>query len=92
MSHDGVDFKRGVASDTMTVSDVAAFLNVSYETTKQLLQEGQLLGYRLSPRIVKIYRASVEQYLQEQQAAPPYDEKLQQRLRKERRKRRAGGN
>jgi hypothetical protein len=31
----------------------------------------------------------MERYLAEQQAAPPYDERLQERLRKERRKRAA---
>jgi len=80
-----VDFRKGLGSETMSIGDVAAFLAVSPETVKDLLQEGQIEGYRIAKKIVRIHTASVERYAAEQKAAPPYDDKLQARLRKHRR-------
>lgn len=74
------DFKHGLSTETLSVPDAAAYVNVSAETVRRLLQEGQIEGFRLSRAKVRIFKASVSRYLEEQQAVPVYDEQAQSRL------------
>ena len=83
------DFRQGVASTTMSVSDVSAYLDLSPDTVRALVQDGQLAGYRLGNKRLLIWRESVAAYLEEQQAIPPYDEVSQARARENRRRRTA---
>ncbi|HUJ77003.1 MAG TPA: helix-turn-helix domain-containing protein [bacterium] len=84
-----LDVKQGVGALTLSVPDAAAFLNVSRETVRNLLQEGQLEGYRLGKRKIVVLKQSLQRYLEEQRAVPAYDERAQARLREQRRQRQA---
>lgn len=79
------DFKQGLSTDTLSVPETAAYLNVSVETVRRLMLEGQIYGFRLSRKKVRLYKASVVQYLDEQQSAPAYDYRAQRKLRDKRR-------
>ncbi len=79
------DFKHGLSTDTLSIPDAAAFLDVSPETVRRLLMDEQLGGFRLGRAKVRIFRASVIRYLEQQQATPLYDAKAQQQLRLKRR-------
>jgi excisionase family DNA binding protein len=74
------DFKYGLSTETLSIQEAAAYLNISAETVRRLLQDGQLEGFRLSRAKVRIYKASLSRYVEEQQAVPVYDELAQSRL------------
>ncbi len=78
------DFKQGLSTATLSVPETAAYLNVSVESVRRLMLDGQIYGFRLSRKKVRLYTASVVQYLDEQQTAPAYDYKAQRQLRDKR--------
>jgi len=72
---------------TLSVRQTAAYLELGVTTVRRLIAEGQLDAYRITVRKVRVLRASVLRYREEQTAAPPYDEGIQEQLRRSRRKR-----
>jgi len=81
------NFKQGLSTETLTVPETAAYLNLSVETVRRLLLDGQIYGFRLGRGKVHILRDSVTKYLDEQQTLPVYDYAAQRRMQQLRRQR-----
>ncbi|BAV81101.1 Xis [Vibrio phage CKB-S1] len=60
-------------SEYMTTKEAAEALGVSRPTVRAFFKEGRLEGVRISPRIIKIKRASVDRILKGEQHEPNSD-------------------
>jgi excisionase family DNA binding protein len=62
----GNELQRGGASDSkeiLTPREAAQLLQVSLETVRRLLRNGQLPGRKVGPRQWRIRRADLDEYL-----------------------------
>jgi excisionase family DNA binding protein len=84
------DFRRGLSLDTFSVPETAAYLNVSDEMVRQLLIDGQIHGFRLGRRKLRVSKASVAQYLAEQRQVSAFDFDRHRALNARRRRNGAG--
>ena len=81
--------RRGIdPPDTVTVREAGRILQKHMSTVRRLLQEGDLLAYRLSPRgRLLIVKDSLDLYLREEKAAHLFESEEREQVRNERRRR-----
>ena len=85
-----MDFKKGLGATTLSVPEVAAFLNKSEKFVYDMIEEGDVRAFKIRGRW-EIDRASVEWLLKEQQAIPPGDHELEREVRERRHERNLAG-
>ena len=85
-----MDFKTGLGATTLSVPEVAAFLNGTTKWVHKLIDSGDLEAFKISGKWY-VHRASVERLLKEQQAIPPTDRALQLEVRDRRHERNLAG-
>ena len=78
-----MEFKHGLAEETMSVPETAEFLNGSRQWVWKLIDEGQLESFKIGGKVY-VSKASLKRLIAEQRAVPVDDIDLQAEL-KERR-------
>jgi len=74
--------------ETLSVHQAGLLLQQHATTVRRLIQDGDLLAYRLSPRgRLLVVRDSVEQYLREEKAAHLFEQDERDEVRRKRRHR-----
>lgn len=61
------------STDTLSPADVAARWGVSSETVRSLLKSGELCGFRLGPRLMRISTEALHDYEQRKTIMPERD-------------------